>query len=495
MFFFPAVLLLYFILPSKYRNAFLLLASCYFYMVWKAEYIIIMLAEAVINYYGAIYIAKAGAQKKKKLYLAACLVINFGILFVFKYLNFFNDTVHNFLNSINVMYNYPQFRLLLPIGISFYTFQISSYVMDVYRNKVPAEKSLMTLTLFKMFFPQLVAGPIERAGHLLPQFKAEHKFSFSGAKDGLKMMLWGFFKKLVIADRLAVLVNTVYNNPHEYNGIGLMIATVFFAFQIYCDFSGYSDIAVGAARILGFSLINNFNTPYFSKSISEFWKRWHISLSSWFKEYLYISLGGNRVSKGRWYFNLFFTFLVSGLWHGANWTYIVWGALNGFYMIFSIWTAGPREAAEKILGLNRIPAVFKVYKIAVTFFLTCVAWVFFRAKTIQDAFYVLTNMFTGKDNLLLVNIFLSKSKHALVDNYFRFKDYVESLGLNETEFRIAVLSVVFMEFVHFMLRKGESLEMLKTKPAWLRWGIYYILALSIMNLSMGQNTPFIYFQF
>jgi D-alanyl-lipoteichoic acid acyltransferase DltB (MBOAT superfamily) len=464
-------------------------------MAWKAEYIVIMLAEAVINYSGALAVEKAATKKKKKLYLAICLVINFGVLFIFKYINFFNDSVHMFLNSINMMYNYPQFKLLLPIGISFYTFQISSYVIDVYRGVIPAEKSLMTLTLFKMFFPQLVAGPIERAAHLLPQFKTEHKFSYSSVLYGAKMMLWGFFKKLVIADRLSVLVNTVYNNPKEYNGIGLMIATVFFAFQIYCDFSGYSDIAVGAARMLGFNLINNFNTPYFSKSIAEFWKRWHISLSSWFREYLYIPLGGNRVGKARWYFNLFFTFLISGLWHGANWTYIIWGALNGFYLIFSIWTEAPREAAEKAAGLHKNAIVYKMYRVGVTFFLTCVAWVFFRANNIKDAFYVLSNMFTGKDTILFVNILMSTSKNALVQNYFRFKDYIEGLGLNQNEFMTAILSIIFMEFIHFLTRKGESLEMLKKQPAWLRWGIYYVFALSILNLSMGQNTPFIYFQF
>jgi D-alanyl-lipoteichoic acid acyltransferase DltB (MBOAT superfamily) len=482
-------------MPAKYKNIFLLLASCYFYMAWKAEYIVIMLGEAVINYAGALHIEKASSQKRKKAYLAACLLINFGILFVFKYLNFFNDTVYRFFNSINIMYNYPQFKLLLPIGISFYTFQISSYVMDVYRGKVGAEKNLMTLTLFKMFFPQLVAGPIERAGHLLPQFKKEHSFSYSGAIDGLKMMLWGFFKKLVIADRLAVLVNTVYNNPSQYNGLGLMIATVFFAFQIYCDFSGYSDIAVGSAKMLGFNLINNFNTPYFSRSIAEFWKRWHISLSSWFKEYLYISLGGNRVGKARWYFNLFFTFLVSGLWHGANWTYVAWGALNGFYLIFAIWTEKARESAEKMLGLNRIEFVYKVYKTAVTFFLTCLAWVFFRSNNIKDAFYVLKNMFTGRDTMLLVNIFLSNSKHALVQNIYKLKAYIEGMGLSQNEFFIAIAAILFMECLHFIIRKGESLEMLKKRPVWFRWGVYYVLVLSILNLSMGENSPFIYFRF
>ncbi|HRU40180.1 MAG TPA: MBOAT family O-acyltransferase, partial [Candidatus Goldiibacteriota bacterium] len=339
------------------------------------------------------------------------------------------------------------------------------------------------------------AGPIERADSLIPQFKREHTFDFKRVSDGLKLMAWGFFKKLVIADRVSILVNTVYNNPHEYNGISLMIATVFFAFQIYCDFSGYSDIAIGAAQVMGFKLMDNFNRPYFSKSISEFWKRWHISLSSWFKEYLYITLGGNRVPAPRMYFNLFFTFLVSGLWHGANWTFVIWGALNGFYLIFSILTEKYRLAAEKFLMLSRNPLIYKYYKVGVTFCLTCFAWIFFRSNNINDAIYVITHIFGGTDNLNVINIFGSRSMNDFLQNLYQFKLYIERLGLTKWEFVIAVLSIIFMEFVHLIQRHGQIRHMLSEKPLAVRWGVYLAILLAIANLSMGQKTPFIYFQF
>ena len=305
-------------------------------MCWKPEYIFLILFSTIVDYYCGLKMEGAQNRTYKKLFLTLSLFTNLSVLFAFKYLNFFSDSIRYILNEFNIFYNIPYFNVLLPVGISFYTFQTLSYTIDVYRGQKKAEKHLGVFALYVSFFPQLVAGPIERSTRLLPQLKKENSFDYLRFKNGLLLMLWGFFKKIVIADRLAVLVNTVYNNPIDYQGITLIIATIFFAFQIYCDFSAYSDIAIGASKIMGYDLMKNFNRPYFSKSIAEFWRRWHISLGSWFRDYLYFFLGGNKKGQLIWYKNLMLVFLISGLWHGANWTFVIWGFLHGFYMIFSI---------------------------------------------------------------------------------------------------------------------------------------------------------------
>ncbi|MCE7945771.1 MAG: MBOAT family protein, partial [Chlorobi bacterium CHB1] len=299
--FFPVVVAIYFLAPLRFRQFFLLLASYYFYMCWKAEYAVLILLSTGIDYVAALHMHKTSGRG-------------------------------------NIFYEFPLFDILLPVGISFYTFQTLSYTIDVYRSEKTPERNFIKFALYVTFFPQLVAGPIERSTRLLPQFDHEHKFDANRVVSGLRLMLWGFFKKLVIADRLALYVNEVYNNPADYTGLPVIIATYFFAFQIYCDFSAYSDIAIGAARVLGFDLMKNFRQPYLAQSIGEFWKRWHISLSTWFRDYLYIPLGGNRVSRLRWYVNLMAVFLISGLWHGANWTFVVWGALHGSYFVLSLLT-------------------------------------------------------------------------------------------------------------------------------------------------------------
>ena len=304
-------------------------------------------------------------HKRKWLYLS--LLTNLGILFGFKYFNFINDNLQQLFDQINVFYNVPAFDVLLPVGISFYTFQTLSYTIDVYNGKTKAQKHLGVFAVFVSFFPQLVAGPIERSHRLLPQFFIKHEFNYDRVRHGLQQMIWGFFKKVVIADRLAIVVDGVYNNLDDYSGLALIVATIFFTFQIYCDFSGYSDIAIGSARVMGFELMDNFKRPYFSKSISEFWKRWHISLSTWFRDYLYIPLGGNKVVKWRWYYNLFITFLVSGFWHGANWTFIAWGALHGIYLITAIILKNPKQQILEFLNIKNtylhrfLPSIFHFY--------------------------------------------------------------------------------------------------------------------------------------
>ena len=391
--FFPLVVVFYFSMPHKYRWVLLLAASYYFYMAWRAEYIFLIIFSTLIDYYAAIFMEKQTDKSKRKKFLILSLFSNLGLLFTFKYFNFFSTSISETFNYFNIFMDSPTFKLLLPVGISFYTFQTLSYTIDVYRGQKKAEKHLGYFAVFVSFFPQLVAGPIERSTNLLPQFFEKHDFDYQRVTDGLKLMMWGFFKKVVIADRLAILVNQVYNNADEYEGFPLILATYFFAFQIYCDFSGYSDIAIGAAQVMGFDLMENFRRPYHAKSISEFWKRWHISLSTWFRDYVYIPLGGNSTVKWRWYFNLFITFLVSGLWHGADWTFVIWGAIHGFYLISAIWTNGIVNKVYNFIGLKKGSNGRKLIDVIWTFHLVLFAWIFFRANSFSDAIYILENFF------------------------------------------------------------------------------------------------------
>jgi len=362
-------------------------------MAFIPVYILILGFTIVIDYFAGIALENS-TGKKRKYYLIASLIANIGVLAIFKYYNFLNDNLSVLLNSLGYHNSIPALGILLPIGLSFHTFQAMSYTIEVYRGNQKAERHFGIYSLYVMFYPQLVAGPIERPQNLLHQFYEKHYFDVQRVASGLKLMLWGLFIKLVIADRLAMYVNVVYNNPAKHSGISLLVATVFFAIQIYCDFSGYSNIAIGAARVMGFNLMANFKRPYFATSIAEFWQRWHISLSTWFKDYLYISLGGNRVSIPRWYFNLFFVFLLSGIWHGANWTFIIWGALNGFYLVFAIATANWRKKLDQLFYLDRLPRFNKVLQIVITFFLICLAWVFFRANSTSDAFLIVKKIFS-----------------------------------------------------------------------------------------------------
>ena len=399
-FFFIVVTTFYFLLPHKYRWMLLLGSSCYFYMAFIPVYILILGFTIVVDYFAGILLENTEG-KKRKYWLIASLVANIGVLAVFKYYNFLNDNISVFLNTLGYHNQIPYLGILSPIGLSFHTFQAMSYTIEVYRGKQKAERNFGIYSLYVMFYPQLVAGPIERPQNLIHQFYEKHYFEYERVVEGLKMMLWGLFMKLVIADRLAIYVNAVYNNAGQHTGKTLALATVFFAFQIYCDFAGYSNIAIGAAKVMGFNLMTNFNRPYFSRSISEFWKRWHISLSTWFKDYLYISLGGNRVSIPRWYFNLFIVFAISGLWHGANWTYIIWGAINGFYLVFAIVTEKWRKSFNKLVHLDRMPRIHNYLQIGITFVLACIAWVFFRANTTQEAFLIMKQIVAFKGTLYI----------------------------------------------------------------------------------------------
>ncbi|MCP4600828.1 MAG: MBOAT family protein, partial [Proteobacteria bacterium] len=401
--FFPVVVSLYFMVPHRARWPLLLVASYYFYMCWRVEYALLILITTVVSYVTAIAMDRRDDPRWRSFWLASCLAINLGILFVFKYFNFFSQSFYSLANHFNLLEEAPGFDLLLPIGISFYTFQTLSYTIDVFRKGRQPERHFGIFALYVSFFPQLVAGPIERSTRLLPQLFEEKRFDPDRVTRGLKQIGWGYFKKIVIADRLALVVNPVYENVSDQDGFSLAIATIFFAYQIYCDFSGYSDIAIGSARVMGYDLMSNFNRPYHARSIADFWRRWHISLSSWFRDYLYFPLGGSRVStKTRWCFNVMVVFLVSGLWHGANWTFVAWGGLHGIYLVIGRLTRGLRERffARLTLLPRQFKGILPGVQIALTFALTTFAWIFFRADSLSDALLVVGRMATGMSRYL-----------------------------------------------------------------------------------------------
>ncbi len=472
--FFPAVLIFYFALPYKLRWVVLLAASYVFYMCWKVEYILLIVVSTIVDYYVAQWVHQAKDQKSKLRFLMLSVFTNLGILFSFKYFNFVNENIRELFGWAQVSYDMPALEVLLPVGISFYTFQTLGYTLDVYRGRIEPEKHFGRFALYVSFFPQLVAGPIERASNLLPQFKREYSFDYKRITDGFKLMLWGFFKKIVIADRLAAYVDMVYNHPNDHEGLTYIVGTVFFAVQIFCDFSGYTDIAIGAAQVMGFTLMNNFNRPYFSKSISEFWKRWHISLSSWFKDYLYIPLGGNRVVKWRWYYNLFITFLISGLWHGANWTFVVWGALHGGYLVLAIWTESFRNTINQAIGILKFPFLLKLTQVLFVYILVCAAWIFFRANNVTEGFQILMGSFRI-------------SPHQIYD--------VILPGITKYEFFLSIGLILFMEFIHLLQRKGSLRAQIALLPKWQRWSVYYGVVLAIIFLGKFDQQAFIYFQF
>ncbi|MFT2007807.1 MBOAT family O-acyltransferase [Pontibacter sp. 13R65] len=480
--FFPVVVTLYFLTPPNRRWIILLLASYYFYMSWKAAYAIILVISTFVDFFCSrkmgLYSDEEKHKRKPFLYLS--LFSNLAILLLFKYYNFFNESARGLAEGLNVPYAMPAFELLLPMGISFYTFQTMSYSIDVYNGRIKPEKHLGIFALFVTFFPQLVAGPIERAGNLLDQLKASHQFDYNRIVGGLRRMAWGFFKKIMIADNLALMVNQVYNNPGEFEGVSFVIATIFFAFQIYCDFSGYSDIAIGAAQVMGIKLMENFRSPYFAKTISEFWSRWHISLSTWFRDYLYIPLGGNRVVKWRWYYNLFIVFMVSGLWHGANWTFVIWGALHGIYQIVGILTKDQRNRVVQLIGLTNYPLLYKWVQVLTVFALVCFSWIFFRANHISDAFYIIRSSIADFGN---ISDIVSNAGHVL------FLDQ----GLKV--FAVSVVSIMIMETVHLIQRNGSVSQLILQRPVWVRWSVYYAAILAILLFGQFGNQEFIYFQF
>ncbi|MFO0356664.1 MAG: MBOAT family O-acyltransferase [Sphingobacteriaceae bacterium] len=458
-------------------------------MAFVPIYILILGFTIVIDYYAGILIERAEGPRRKK-YLIISLVSNILVLAIFKYYNFFIENINLLLKEFGNSGDLSYLSILLPIGLSFHTFQAMSYTIEVYRGNQPAVRNFGIYSLYVMFYPQLVAGPIERPQNLLHQFTEEHKFDYQRVTSGLKLMAWGLFKKVVIADRLALFVDQVYDHPANYHGLSLIVATVFFSIQIYCDFSGYSDMALGAAEVMGFKLMQNFKQPYFSASISEFWKRWHISLSTWFKDYVYIPLGGNRTVKWKWYFNLFIVFVLSGFWHGASWNFIIWGVLHGLYLIFGIVSEPLRISILTKLRVNLFPRLFKAVQVATTFCLVAFAWIFFRANNLSDALYITTNLFTdlGNDINEIFNGFALRGQGKNVFSHILLGQLVE-------DFIIAILGIGILELVHYHQQNGSVRELLRKKPVYIRWAIYYTLVLMILFLGVYSQKQFIYFQF
>lgn len=457
--FFPIVCSVYFLLPKlKQRNLFLLVASYYFYMNWEPVYALLIFSSTLITYFATLGISAISDKRKKRFCLIGSLILNLTALFLFKYYNFAAENLALFFSKTGLAIELPKFQLLLPVGISFYIFQALGYCIDVYRGKTQAERNFFTYALFVSFFPQLVAGPIERSSNLLPQFKNKQQFSYDNVMSGLCLMIWGYFLKLVLADRCGLYVDPVFNNVEYHNGGSFIIASFLFAFQIYGDFAGYSLTAIGAAKIMGFNLMENFKRPYFATTITEFWHRWHISLSTWFKDYVYIPLGGNRVSKTRGHFNIMTTFVISGLWHGANWTFIVWGTLHGAL-----------QCMEKALGWNKKHwnSSQKIFHWLFTFVLVCFAWIFFRANTIYDAFLIIKGVFT---NLAIPYMSMS--------NFF-------IIGVT--------LFVVFVKEVKDEYRLKIRIS---DSPHWVVRHLYIVLMIAFIILFGVLNADqFIYFQF
>ena len=436
----------------------LLVASYYFYMNWKPAYALLLLTSTAVTYLAALGIGHFEEKRKKKLCLVSSLVLNLAILFLFKYYNFLSSNIEAALQSSGFGIDMPEFGFLLPVGISFYTFQALGYSIDVYRGTTKVEHDFFTYALFVSFFPQLVAGPIERSNNLLPQFRREHHFDYDSVMAGVRLMVWGYFMKLVLADRCGLYVDVIFNNVDKHNGGSYLVASLLFPFQIYGDFAGYSLIAIGVARVLGFHLMENFRRPYFACTVGEFWHRWHISLSTWFKDYVYIPLGGNRVGRMRNYFNLFVTFVVSGIWHGANWTFFCWGSLHGVLLCI-----------EKALGFSkrRFSGMEKFLHWAVTFVLVCFAWIMFRAKNLSDAMAIATGIFTNPG--------------------VPYLDYATFIAVGMA--MIVLLAKEFADEYQWKTRIAES-------DSWLVHHVYLVVMISyIILFGVLGGDQFIYFQF
>ncbi|MBS1506744.1 MAG: MBOAT family protein [Bacteroidetes bacterium] len=461
--FFPVVTLLHFALPHRYRWGLLLFASCVFYSAFIPYYLIILLVSILIDYYAAILI-EPSEGKKRKTYLVVSIISNLALLSIFKYFNFFTENFNELLLWLGVgVKPIPYLHIILPIGLSFHTFQAMSYTIEVYRRNQVAERNFGIYSLYVMFFPQLVAGPIERPQNMLHQFYEEKIFSSSRLMAGLQQMGWGLFKKAVVADQLSIYVNSIYNHWELNTGATLLFATYCFAFQIYCDFSGYSDIAQGSAHILGFRLMDNFNLPYFSKTVTEFWRRWHISLSSWLKDYLYIPLGGNRFGKFKTYRNLLYTMLLGGLWHGASWNFIVWGFLNGAFL-----------SAERILNIKETTSSswpVRAAKIFMTFNLIALTWIFFRSVTLHQSIGIVKNIFTANGFWNL-----------------RIQDSGIFAGMS-----VAVGLLLAIEFLIFRKQRVPDYFSSRSMVQSIAWTSFFVLMLVLLGVSEGDQ--FIYFQF
>ena len=490
-FFFPLAITIYFATPRQYRWIWLLVSSYYFYMCWNPQYVLLILCSTVVDYFAARWMAKTESDQGRKRLLGLSLGINLGLLGTFKYFNFFSQSVQDALAAFNIFAETPTFQLLLPVGISFYTFQTLSYSIDVYRRKIEPETHFGYFAVYVAFWPQLVAGPIERPSRLLPQLRQPPDLNVARIRAGLSIMLWGFFQKLVIADRLAPFVGTVYDQPIEAiqqtSSAAVWLAGYAFSFQIYCDFSGYSLIAIGAARVMGIHLMINFKRPYFARSVGEFWQRWHISLSTWFKDYVYIPLGGSRVTRMRHFRNLLITFGVSGLWHGAGWAFIVWGLIHGFYLISTTLTDGLRRSVIPRLGIDRKGWLWSNLQRVFTFHLVLFGWVFFRSADLTTAMALISRMFLGPWESA-VGIWPQAAGSLSTG----------SLGAgisDELSFTLALVLIVLLLVQDALFRDGEVHHWLAKLSVVQRRSWYLGVCSLILWFGVFSSQEFIYFQF
>jgi alginate O-acetyltransferase complex protein AlgI len=480
--FFPIVIIIYWIVSKKIvlRNSFLLIASYVFYAWWDWRFLFLIIFSSFIDYIVGLKLNQTENKSNRKKLLFLSLFVNLGLLFFFKYTNFFIESFIESFSLFGKTLNINTLNIILPVGISFYTFQTLSYTIDIYRNQLKPTKDWLAFFAFVSFFPQLVAGPIERASHLLPQFYKTYNFNYKLVKSGILLVAFGLFKKMVIADRAAVYVNEVYNNVEDYGGVGFTYATILFAFQIYCDFSGYSDIAIGLARTMGFDLMKNFNSPYISKSLTEFWRRWHISLSTWFRDYVYIPLGGSKKGKIRTYINLFIVFVISGLWHGAAMTFIIWGAIHGLVLMVEKGTFKIKQPIFNKLGLNTKNTSNHLFFGFIIFFIVCIAWVFFRANTLNDSFYIINGIFTD----------------FTFGDVFNKETYL--IGLKTNEFKVIILSILLLFAGELLHLKYNLIELLNKQGLIFRWSFYISIVIVIVLFGVygDENIQeFIYFQF
>ena len=472
--FLPIVFLLYWFVFSKnmkLQNLLLVCASYLFYGWWDWRFLSLIFFSTIVDYFVGLALSKQEDNKIRKLLLSTSVLVNLGFLAVFKYYNFFLDNFVEAFSFFGASINANSLNIIIPVGISFYTFQTLSYTIDVYRKKIDHNKNFIAFMAFVSFFPQLVAGPIERATNLLPQFYRKREFNYSKAVDGMRQILWGLFKKIVIADNCAEFANLVFNNSTELGGSTLVIGALFFTFQIYCDFSGYSDIAIGTARLFNFNLMQNFAFPYFSRDIAEFWRRWHISLSTWFRDYLYIPLGGSRGSNLLKMRNIFIIFLVSGFWHGANWTYVFWGGLHALYFLPLMLLNKNRDNIGVVAENQLFPSVKEMLSMAITFSLTVFAWIFFRAENLTHAFSYIGEIF-------------SSSLFSLPAHFGGWRALMTLLGV-----------IIFMSVEWLQRDKQYALDLSMLKAGrYVRWSIYLMIIFAIISFG-GQQQEFIYFQF
>jgi D-alanyl-lipoteichoic acid acyltransferase DltB (MBOAT superfamily) len=472
--FLPIVFVLYWFVVNKnlkHQNILIALASYVFYGWWDWRFLALILFSTLVDYVIGVSLGKEQNINKRKILLWISILVNLGFLGFFKYYNFFLDNFKSAFTFFGSEINSNSLNIILPVGISFYTFQTLSYTIDVYKKRLEPTKDFISFAAFVSFFPQLVAGPIERATNLLPQMLSKRKFEYSEAVDGLRQILWGLFKKVVIADNCATYANLIFNNSADYSGSTLVLGAIFFTFQIYGDFSGYSDIAIGTSRLFGFNLMQNFAFPYFSRDIAEFWRRWHISLSTWFRDYLYIPLGGSRGGTWMKVRNTFIIFIVSGFWHGANWTFVIWGALNALYFLPLLLTKRNRQNLETVAEGGYLPSIKEFSNMALTFGLTVFAWIFFRADNIGHAINYLGEIFST--------------------SLFTIPQFRNSTGAKTT-----IILILFFVFIEWFGREGQyAIAQLGDK--WkkpIRWAFYYAIIVAIFWFG-GKEQQFIYFQF